>query len=268
MANYYYIGTYLTPLSFSMKPEISFHELDTLLHDQLTEKDYGKTLVIRRFFDLLNLRAFWLREELDPRGEMTSVELEEALMGRVGLPDYVYDYLDAYPHLPDRIRHFPLLLAKFFQTGENLNDPFLHNYFNLERELRLVMTGFRAKKLGRDLSVELQYENPEEELIAQLLAEKDAKAFEPPEKFEELKVLFEKEGDHPLALEKGLDLYRFEKIENLVDMADQFSIHRILAYMTQLILVEKWFELDEKKGKQIVETIRNEHGANGDLSRK
>ena len=174
MAKYYFIGTLLPSLSFDIAPEISFARLEVLLRDNLTTRDYQKTLVIRRFFDILNLRALWLGEELDPRGEMTRLELDEALAGRTGLPDYVFDFLDVHPHVNDRIRHFPFLLAKFFQRGESINEPFLRRYLNFERELRLVMTAFRARKLGRDLSVEFQYENPEEDLIAQILAQKDA----------------------------------------------------------------------------------------------
>ncbi len=258
MAKYYFIGTLLPSLSFDIAPEISFARLEILLRDNLTSRDYEKTLVIRRFFDILNLRALWLGEELDPRGELTRLEIDEALAGRTGLPDYVFDFLDAHPHTNDRIRHFPFLLAKFFQSGESIKDPFLRHYLNFERELRLVMTAFRAKKLGRDLSVELQYENPEEDLIAQLLAQKDAKTFEPPEKYKDLKVLFEKYGDDPLALQKTLDAYRFEMIDSFVDMADAFSIERILAYLTQLIIVENWFELDKAKGMKIVENIVKE----------
>lgn len=258
MSQYYFIGTGLPTLSFNMPPEISFAKLEVLLRDNLTRKDYEKTRILRRFFDILNLRAFWLGEELDLHGEMNSFDLEEALMSRVGLPDYVYEFIDAHQQYEDRIKHFPFLLAKFFQTAEDLKDPFLQKYLNFERELRIVWTAYRAKKLGRDLSIELQYENPEEDLIAQLLAQKDAKVFEPPEKYKELKVIFEKYGNDPLALQRALDEYRFETIESLVDMADTFSIDRILAYMIQLTIIEKWFEQDKSKGIQIVDTIAKE----------
>ena len=255
MANYYYIGTLLPSLSFDVPPEISFSRLEMLLRDNLTAKDYEKVILIRRYFDILNLRSLWLNEKLDPRGSLLAGALEEEVISRVGLPDYVYEFVDRYPKKQDRIYYFPFLLAKFFQDSGNLQDPFSRFYLNVERELRLIMTAFRAKKLGRDLSVELQYENPEEELIAQLLAQQDAKSYEPPEKYKDLKIILEKYGDHPLALQRALDEYRFEMIENFVDMADQFSIERILAYFVQFIIIEKWFELDKVKGIQIIDTI-------------
>ena len=150
------------------------------------------------------------------------------------------------------------MLANFFKDAQQERDPFLKAYFTFERELRLVMTGFRAKKLGRDLSLELRYENLEEEIINEIISQKDAKVFEPPEKYEALKFYFDKFGEEPLVLQKALDEYRFNFIDQLVDMSDAFSIERILSYMIQLIIVEKWFELDKAKGMQIVDIIVKE----------
>lgn len=258
MPHYYFVGARLPSLSLEAPPDINFSTLNTLLKDNLSQRDYDKTKVMRLFYDILNLRALWAEEELDPRGELNGLELEEALINNVGLPDYVFDFLARHHTLEDRLHHFPYLVAKFFKAAEQEQDPFLREYFKFERELRLVMTGFRAKKLGRDLSVELQYEDPEEDLIAQLLAQKDAKVFEPPDKYAELKVLFDQYGDDPLKLQKALDEYRFNYIDQLVDMSDAFSIERILAYMAQLIIIEKWFELDKKKGMEIVDLIVKE----------
>lgn len=266
MAKYYFVGTLLPSLSFDVPPEMSLEKLEVLLHDNLTPRDYEKTLDLRRIYDILNLRALWQEEEFDPRGQFSEYELSEGIMNRVGLPDYVYEYVDRYPKIEDRLHHFPFLLAKFFQTAQDLKDPFLRKYLSFEREIRLVMTAFRAKKLNRDLNVEFQYEDPEEDLIAQLLAQQDAKTYEPPEKYQDLKVLFDKYSDNPMSLQKALDQYRFDMVESLVDMADTFSIERILAYLVQYMIVEKWSELDKDKGIQIVDTIireGREHETNG-----
>lgn len=258
MSQYYYIGSILPKLSFEHAPEINFSELDVLLKDNLSPKDYQKTKAIRRFFDILNLRALWIDESIDPHGEMSAREIEEALINNEGLPDYIFDFLARYHAKEERLQHFPFLLAQFFKQAEQDKDPFLRAYFKFERELRLVMTGFRAKRLGRDLDKEMEYEDPEEELIAELISQKNAKIFEPPEKYEEIKLFYEKFGDDPLLLQKALDEYRFNFIDQLVDMSDVFSIERILAYMAQLIIVEKWFELDKAKGMKMVDTIVKE----------
>ena len=68
-----------------------------------------------------------------------------------------------------------------------------------------------------------------------------------------------------MALQRALDEYRFEKIDSFVDLADTFSIERILAYFAQFMIVEKWFESDKARGIQIVDAIvkENHHGTNG-----
>jgi len=38
-------------------------------------------------------------------------------------------------------------------------------------------------------------------------------------------------------------------------MADTFSIERILAYLVQYMIVDKWTDLDKDKGNQIVDRI-------------
>lgn len=259
MVKYYFVGTLLPVLSLDLPPELSFGELDLLLRDNLSDKDYDKTLAIRLFFDILNLRSLWKGEELDSRGYLSESALEEALVIGVGFPSYVYDFIDKYPKIEDRIHHFPFLLANFFQNNQHLKDPFLINYFNFERELRLITTAFRAKKLNRELSLELQYENPEEEFIAQMLKYQDSKDFELPERYQRVKEIFQRLAHQPLELQKALDQYRLDEIDHLIDLSDLFSIERILAYITQLIIVEKWSKVDKAKGIQIVDSIVKEH---------
>lgn len=247
MTKYYYVGTFLPTLSFAQDPEIAISELDILLRDNLSEGDNKKIEAIRQFYDLFNLRFFWLEQEIDPRGNMSSMELEEALITRSRFPGYVYDFIDQYPKKEDRIHYFPYLLAQFFKGSGN-RDPFLGKYLKFEREIRLIMTAFRAKQLRRDLSVEFQYEDPNEELIALLLAQKDDPVFTIPEEYHELKMIFDLWGGRPLDLQKAVDEYRFNKVDSLVEMSDLFSMERVMAYFIQFLIIQKWVEIDRVRG--------------------
>lgn len=222
MNKYYFIGTSLPTLTLESVPEITFAEFENLLKNNLSLRDYQKTTIIRRYYDILNLRSLWMGETLDPYGELDELELQEKIASAIGLPDYVYEFIEAYEKNEDRVSHFQFLLSKFFQEAAKETDPFIRNYFEFERNLRLIWTSYRSTKLGRDLAFELQYEDPEEDLIAQMLAQKDAKVFEPPEVFSELKFLFERFEDNPFSLEKALEEYRFAFIEGHVDTADFF----------------------------------------------
>lgn len=257
MANYYFLGTLLPELVIDEKPEIGFNELDQLFKENLTNQDYAKTRTIRNLFDIINLRAYWKGEPLDEYGNFSYNELEEALATRSMLPPYVFDYMDKYPSKEEQIKNYPELLGTFFRTAINNSTGFFKYYYTLERELRIVLAAFRAKKLDKDIYRELQYEDPEEELIAQILAQKDSQTYEPPEKYREIKTLFEQHYDDPIELQKSLLEYRFNKIEEKIGL-ELFTMDRVLAYMIKLILIERWQCMDKQKGKEIIDSMLKE----------
>jgi len=257
MTNYYFLGTLLPDLEIGQKPEIGFLEFNRLLKDNLTPADYLKTEALRSVYDIANLRAYWRGEPFNPAGNFTESELEEALLTHTMLPKYIFDFIDKYPSNEERLRHFSELRARFFQQATKEATGFLKYYLTLERELRLIMVAFRAKKLGKDIYEELQYEDPEEDFIAQILAQKDAPEYEPPEKYEEIKTFFNQYYDDPIELQKALIEYYFGKIDEKIQI-ELFSIDRILAYMIELIMVERWQYMDKQKGLEIVDRIVRE----------
>jgi len=257
MANYYFLGTLLPDLRIGEPPEVGFSELDQLMKDNLTTADYEKTRTLRNLYDISNLRSYWKGEPLDPTGNFNQVELEEALITRTMLPSYVFNFVDKYPTNEERLSHYPELLSNFYKDAISKATGFFKYYLTLEREVRLIMVAFRAKKLGRDIYKELQYEDPEEDLIAQILAQKDAAEYEPPEKYEDIKVLFQQYYDDPLELQKALIDYRFNKIDEKLNI-ELFSIDRILAYVIEVIMVERWMHMDKQKGLKIVDSMLKE----------
>jgi hypothetical protein len=258
MANYYFLGTLLPELSVDQPPEISFREFEQLLKENLSNADFAKIRALRSYYDMINLAAYWKKTPFDPLGNLDEAGMEEALVTRTMLPAYVFDFLDRYETDASRLHHFSELLAQFFQqqagNGGLEYKGFLKFYVEMERERRLVLMALRAKKLGRDLLKELQYDNPDEELIAQMLAQKDAAQYEPPEKYQDLVQLYNKYCDQPLQLQKAMIQYRMEKIDEYLGL-DLFSLDRILGYMIELILLEKWHKLDKQKGKEMISEL-------------
>lgn len=257
MSNYYFVGTLLPDLHIEEKPEIGFTEFDRLLHENLSVNDYAKAITFRTYYDILNIRAYWKGEEFDPAGNLDSSDMEEALITRSVFPNYVFEFIDKYENNEERIRHFPLLMSTFFKNEIANATGVFKKFLIIERELRLILVAFRAKVLGRDVVKELQYEDPEDEFVAQIIAQKDSSDYEPPEKYEEMTTLFKRYYDDPIAFQKAYYQYRFQKINELVDV-DSFSMDRLLAYMVKLIIVEKWLHLDKKKGLEIVDSMLKE----------
>ena len=255
MKYYYFVGVSLPALDFSKKPDIKFNDFDKLLQENLSASDYQKTTMVRLFFDIINLRSLWVGEKINPYGRFSAADLEEILITNKGLPDYIFDFLAKYHRLEDRLENFPYLLALFFQKSQAVQDPFLHSYFRFERELRLVMTLLRAKKLKFNVFDQLKYEDFNDEFVDSLNIKPSGTSFDIPIAYKEVVDIFTENADEPLNLQREIDLYRFNQIDSLIDMADEFSIHRILAYMVQLIIVEKWFELDKTQGLKLVESI-------------
>ncbi len=254
MTQYFFTTSCLPPLRIGESPEMTFEELEILLYDNLLPGDYEQTQILKRYYDILNIRAFWKGEPLDSHGNLNENDLEEAVIDQVGLPTYVLMFLDNYKTKEERLSHFPLLISNFFKWEVKRANPFLKEYLNFERDLQLVLVGFRVKKLKRNLEKELQFEDPNDDLIAQILAQKDAPLFEPPDGFEDLKALFETYESVPIKLYQALCEYRFEKINAMMG-TDVFSFSKILGFMAQLIIVEKWMELDEKKGLRMIDDI-------------
>lgn len=252
---YYFVGTSLPTLHIGDEPEISWEKLQQLLKDNLSPQDYNQTQVLRRYFDILNIRAFLKHESLNYFGNLDKNDMEETLLGESDkLPRYVMQYLDQYDSKEEKLFHFPELIAAFFHNEVYNNTGFLRRYLDFERKLRLVVTAFRAKQLGRDIAKELQFENPDEEFIIQLLSQKDSKTFEPPKEFEDLKPILEENYASPLALHKALNVYRFNKMDEMSGF-DVFSFDRILAYLASFFIVKKWKALDKEQGLKIVENI-------------
>ena len=257
---YYYIGTLLPVLSLESLPDLSLGELVPILQTQLSAGDFANIQRLRFFYDIYNLRALWRQEPLDPRGSKDRGELEEVLAGHLSISPSVDLFLSRYEKKEERLSHFPELLSAFLQESSHTGSLFLRQYFQLERDIRIVTTALRAQALGRDLAHELAFEDTQDPLVAVLLGSADSKELEVPEEYKEIQRIFAKEFDHPLALQKSLDQYRFDAIERLCDLSDQFSIERILATFAQWLLVDDWIQLDANEGKERVKALCQQVG--------
>lgn len=255
MANYYFLAASLPPLAIGQKPDITFEELTTRLEINLTKHDFEKTVVLRRFIDLNNIRSLLLEEPIDPRGNLDEKMLDEALLIKNNLPTYVFDFLDRYENASERIKNFSALISLFFAEEIPKQTGFLQRYLTFEKEWRLVMIGFRSKALHRDPTKELQFEDFSDPIVALILAQRDSPTYMPPSEYEDLIEKLEACGNDPWMRYRAFAEYRFHKIEEMVEKP-LFSIDWILAYMAQLIIVEQMNELDAMKGKMILDTFK------------
>ncbi len=254
LSKYYFLGTLLPDLKIGEKSEMPLAEFERLIQDNLSDSDFQKIRGIRTYFDIQNLKSYWKGEPFNPLGTLDQAELEEALVTQSILPEYIFAFLEKYQTKEERLKSFNELLRTYFKEEIVKAEGTVKANLVLERELRLVLAAFRAKQLGTDIVKEMQHEDPEEELIAQILAQKDAEQYEPPEKYLDVKDLLQQHEKDPIAMHKALLEYRFNKIEEMLGF-DFFSLDRLAGFMVQLIMVEGWQLLDKQKGEEMVEKI-------------
>jgi len=257
MGNYYYLAASLPPLEFPHAPEVTLSSLQSSLEFNLSKKDLEKVKKLRLFVDLTNIRLFLQEEEIDPFGNLKEKELEEALLSETILPDYVFDFLKENDTLSEKLKMFPHLLAEFFQVEIPSQRGFLRQFFEFERQWRLVVLALRAKKLRRDFAQELQFEDLHDPFVMQILAQKDAETYDPPLEYQELKNILEACGSDPWQQNKSLTFYRFMKIQEIMSPLP-FSMEWILAYLAQLMIIEHWNELNAAKGRALLDTFKNQ----------
>ncbi len=257
--NYYFFASYLPPLKIGHESNLPFEEFKVLCQNNLSKDDLLKVQKISSFVDIANVRALWSgqNDNFDPRGNLSMDAMHDALEHQENLPSCVVELMEEYDNVEDRLKLFPRLYVTFFKDAIAQSSGFLREYFTFERDWRLVTLGFRAKKIGRDLTEELQFEEPHEEIVAHLLAQKDAPQYEPPMEYDSLKVLYDTKVQEPLKLHQALCAYRFDRITALLE-GDIFSLDRILGFMVQLMITERWVEMDANKGKAIVDTMLKE----------
>lgn len=253
MAKYYFLINSLPRIYIGTPPEIPFKEFKELLVLNLTESDLEKVKKLLSVIDLHNVRALWLGQPLDERGNITGQELEEALLVKDGLPLFLVDFLERYDAEADRLRYFPSLYADLFREQAG-NKGFLEKYFAFERELRLILTALRAKESGRDIIRELQFEDPYDPFVSQILAQRDAPDYAPPMEYEPLKNLFSSNKEQPKNLYRALLEYRFQRIEEMEEN-EHFTLDALLGYLARLILAEDFAKLDSEKGQSTLEEL-------------
>ena len=259
MTNAVFLGSILPPLFFGSRISISFTELISLFRMNMSDLDWKKVEVIRRYIDLKNVLHILKEEILDPRGNLSEKELDEALVNRDGLPEYLFDYLDTYDTKEEQIRHFSSVFVQFFKDPEQQLGEFLQFYLNFEREWRLILAAFRAKKLHLDLTKELQYEDFTDPMVVELLARKEGDQFEFPYGYEELGVLLKSLGGNPLEQYQRIAEFRFHQIEEKIQDTPH-SIQFVLGYLIQFMIVEDWNALNEKQGNTLLTTLYLERG--------
>lgn len=253
MGHYYYVVSAFPPLVLGVKPEMSYDEARQMLALNLSPYDWKQVISMQRETDLYNVRSLWLHEPINLRGNFGEKDLEEALLVKDNLPSYLVEFLDRYETTEERLRYFPSLLSSFYRK-RFLEGGFLQKYHRLQRDIQLCLTALRASMSHRDLTRELQFEDPSDPLVALLLAQKDEIEAVLPDEYEDLKQAFLENKSEPKKLYRAILQVQLAHIEEL-ETARPFSMDVVLGHLARLAIVEAWAMLDDEKGHTTLDQI-------------
>ncbi|MDP1608487.1 MAG: DUF2764 family protein [Chlamydiales bacterium] len=255
MDKYPFIISCLPEIRIGAKPEISFQEVLDLLSLNCSSQDQKRVSQLLLLVDIDNIKAFWLGLPLNSAGTMSAKEIEEALLVEDFLPPFFIDFLDRYETTEERLAHFPAVYVSVYEQMEGEAEGLVRDYYSIERQLRLVLAALRAKALGRDLVREFQFEDVHDPFVMQILVQKDAADYTAPQEYQLLQEIFEKYRSDPMELYRSLLEYRFQKIMELEEQYQPFTMDRILGFLARLMIVEMWSQLDTPKGLSFIDDL-------------
>ena len=128
--------------------------------------------------------------------------------------------------------------AGFYEKAAKSKNEFIRAYFDFDARLRNMKVNYLAKRLGKngdDYQVELPEADFEEE--AQIRA-----------------IL---ENTDFVAREQQMDELKWEKASDIARL-DYFNMNTILAFLVKAKTVQRWAELDEKKGEVMFQKLVTE----------
>lgn len=134
------------------------------------------------------------------------------------------------------------LTADFYRSALADRNRFIRDYFRFDLNVRNAKVRYLNEALGRD---------PKKDVI---VLDED----EPQDEFEEVSRLDAVlHGKDILERERGIDDLMWEKIDEMTTY-DYFDIEAILGFLAKLHIVERWYILDEKTGREMFRKLVDE----------
>lgn len=246
----FFVYSSLPPLDFDSKPDISTEGLLELFHLNLSQSQLKKVHTFQLWIDLHNLYG-----SFDKRGVYSKSTLTDLLKWEEKLPDYVFEFLSLYETSEAQERNFGWLISAYFQKERKRNTGFVREFLQFEHEWRVIMAGYRGKKIGKSLGRELSFEDMDDPIVAMTLSQKDTHtAFVFPYEYKDLEQIIASAGPDPSKQLSALANYRFNFYQQII-FENPFTLKALIAYMMALWILEDYYALKQDKGEMLLETI-------------
>jgi hypothetical protein len=261
---YYYLVAGLPDMLLDeSKLKLTSADLKSDWQELIDPDDFELIEALFRKFDNHNLLNLLLKNEkpFDERGNYALDFLEDQVKEPVSsLPAYLSDFIIDYKadNREDASKSWETILEeRFYDHLLSLENDFLREWFELELNLGNVLTGLNCRK--HNLSMESQMIGTG--YIVENILRSKARDFGLSQDFPEVdQVIAAWESNNLLEREKALDVIRWQWIEENV-FFHYFTIERLLGFLLQLEMVERWLKLDHDEGERLFRELLKHLGS-------
>ncbi len=263
--NYYCLVAGLPDLVMEdRKVALSSLELRDILQESLHPKDYKLLSLFFFKYDHHNIIAQLYQDsyEFDKRGVFSQALLDEvcdkktfelSYEGAELLPfqkDFLHWFFDQ-ENTPLRVEAERKLTADYFSTLQKESNKFVQAYTRFELNIRNLFIALNGRK--HDLELEQDIVGIDE--ITDALKKSRARDFGLSSTIENLDTLLQIH-DTPDLLDRELklDTLRWQFYDEAT-FFHYFSIEKVIAFTLKLMIAERWFELDEEKGRELFKKL-------------
>lgn len=217
---------------------------------------YDHQNIINRLFNKdtsFDKRGVYAEEVIDEVTDKKAFELAE----ETGLFSYLNAFLSDFyerEEKPARQDAERQLTSAYYQMLLGGSNSFVNAFAQQELTVRNIIVALNGRKY--DLEVEKDIIGDGD--VVDALKKSRARDFGLTTDVEMLDHLMQiHENPDPLDREMKLDLLRWQFLDEET-FFNYFTIEKVLAFTLKLMIVERWFELDEEKGRELFKNLIND----------
>lgn len=239
-------------------------EIISQIEEELSSKDLESLHLLQCYYDCENIIALrHSRAAFNPLGNMSREQLEAEVEQPRYLPKRIAEVIRAYADAEgedaekvDTSLGFERSLMKaYYEECEHSSCRFVKEWAEFDRTLRNVVAAIVARSLDRSIESVTVGEGD----VVEQLHRSSATDFGLRGEIQYLDAVISAVSDEQNMVEKEhkIDLVRWEQAQQIAS-ADYFNINAILSYVARINIVARWSLLDEKRGREMFERIKQE----------
>ena len=239
------------------RAKVSVKDFKEEFRKTLHRKDYALMEVLFLKYDNQNLLNLLLKKDKpwQELGNYSSELLEEEIRKTDDrIPEYMQLFIEKFKSGENDNNEVPweaVLDTYFYEYLLSLNNDFLRTYYSFLLDFTNVTTAFALREHEMPPANQLIGDN----VVTRSIPRSNARDFGLTQDFAEVdKILAAWQSDTITTREKNLDVIKWQWIDEHT-FFEYFTIERLLAFMLQLEIAERWMRLDPETGRSMFDQL-------------